>query len=81
MNRIPSRELNFLQLAFGSDYRRECMNLRRILAVKCMKSWNILYRYKFNGRGDLTSIETPDVLLSKKIARLIKTFQKGLRYC
>jgi hypothetical protein len=52
------------------------MNLRRILAVKCMKSWNILYQFKFNCRGDLTSTESPDAQLSKKIAGLIKAFQK-----
>src|SRR5208282_6578807 len=75
-NKIPSRDLNFLQLALGSDYRRECMNLRRIVAVKRMKSWNILYQYKFNGRGDLTSNEIPDARLAKKIAALINTFQK-----
>ncbi|MGO9643956.1 MAG: hypothetical protein ACLPY5_04325 [Candidatus Bathyarchaeia archaeon] len=74
-NKIPSRELNFLQLALGSDYRRECMNLRRIVAVKRMKSWNILYRYKFNGRGDLTSHEISDTRLANKIAGLIKAFQ------
>ena len=75
-NRIPSRELNFLQLALGSDYRRECMNLRRIISVKRMKSWNILYHYKFSGSGDLTSHETSDARLAKKIAGLIKTFQR-----
>lgn len=74
-NKIPSRELTFLQLALGSDYRRECMNLRRIIAVNRMKSWNILYQYKFNGRGDLTSHETTDARLTKKIAGLIKIFQ------
>jgi len=79
-NKIPKRELNFLQLALGSDYRRECMNLRRIIAVKRMKSWNILYQFKFNSRGDLTSTESPDARLAKKIAGLIKTFQRGLRY-
>jgi len=76
-NKIPSRELNFLQLALGSDYRRECMNLRRIIAVKCMKSWNILYICKFTGRGDFISCETSDARLAKKIAGLIKIFQSG----
>ncbi|MGO9646150.1 MAG: hypothetical protein ACLPY5_15570 [Candidatus Bathyarchaeia archaeon] len=75
-NKIPSRELNFLQLAFGSDYRRECMNLRRIIAVKRMKTWNVLYQYKFNARGDLTSSETTDSRLTKKIAGLVKIFQR-----
>ena len=74
-NRIPSRELNFLQLALGSDYRRECMNLRRIIAIKRMKSWNILFRCKFNGRWKVTSRETSDARLAKKIAGLIKVFQ------
>ncbi len=75
---IPSRDLNFLQLALGSDYRRECMNLRRIIAVKRMKSWNILYSYKFNGRGDFISRETSDARLAKKIAGFIKVIQTGL---
>jgi hypothetical protein len=55
------------------------MNLRRITAIKRMRSWNILYAYKFSGRGDITSHERPDARLSRKIARLIKEFQKGLR--
>ena len=74
-NKIPNRELNFLQLSLDSDYRRECMNLRRIIAVKRMRSWNTLYHYKFNGRGHLTSHETSDARLAKKIAGLIKTFK------
>ncbi len=79
-NKIPPRELNFLQLALGSDYRRECLNLRRIIACRQMKSWNVLYEFKFNNQGDITSREKPEPRLSKKITELIRGFQKGVRF-
>lgn len=71
-NSIPSRELNFLQLALGSDYRRECMNLRRIISIRQMRSWNVLYAFKFNSRGDVISSERPDPRLSRRVAKLVK---------
>ena len=80
-NKIPKRDLNFLQLALGSDYRRECMNLRRIISCKQMKSWNVLYAFKFNSRGDITSHERPDDQLSKKIAAVIEGFQRPGARC
>jgi len=55
------------------------MNLRRIIAVKCMKSWNILYWYKFKGSGDFITRETSDARLAKKIAGFIKVFQTGVK--
>jgi hypothetical protein len=78
-NGIPKREMNFLQLALGSDYRRECMNLRRIISCKQMRSWNVLYRLKFNSRGDITSQEKPDARLARKVTNLIEGFQKAHR--
>lgn len=80
-NKIPKRELNFLQLALGSDYRRECMNLRRIISCKQMKSWNVLYAFKFNSKGDITSQERPDTRLARKVRSLIEGFQKVHRRC
>jgi hypothetical protein len=79
-NKIPSWELNFLQLALGSDYRRECMNLRRIISCKQMRSWNVLYAFKFNNRGDITSRERPDARLSRRTTDIVKGFQKGLTF-
>lgn len=76
-NKIPKRELNFLQLTLGSDYRRECMNLRRIISCKQMKSWNVLYRLKFNSRGDIISQETADIRLARKVRNLIEDFQRA----
>jgi hypothetical protein len=78
-NIIPKRELNFLQLVLGSDYRRECMNLRRITSCKQMRPWNVLYDRKFNSRGDITSREKPDIRLARKVHGLIKEFQKARR--
>lgn len=75
-NRIPKRELNFLQLALGSDYRRECMNLRRIVSCKRMKVWNVLYAFKFNNRGNITSREKPAPQLSRLVAEIVKGFEK-----
>jgi hypothetical protein len=78
-NRIRKRELNFIQLALGSDYRRECMNLRRIISWKQMKIWNVLFEYKFNNRRDFTSSETFDRRLTKQMALLIKGFRCNRR--
>jgi len=77
---IGNRDLNFLQLALGSDFRRECLNLRRIVACRQMKAWNVLYAVKFNSQGDVTSREILDARLSMKMTGLIKQFQKGLRF-
>jgi hypothetical protein len=41
-----------------------------------MRVWNVLYEAKFNSRGDITSTESPEARLSKKMAELIKAFQK-----
>jgi len=79
-NNIGKRDLNFLQLALEPDYRRECMNLRRIIACRQMREWNVLYEYKFNSRGNMINRERPDARLSKKIAGFIRAFQKGLRF-
>ena len=75
-NKIPKRELSFLQLALGSDYQRECMNLRRIISCKQMRIWNVLYEFKFNSKGDITSQEKPDRRLARKVRGLIRGFQK-----
>jgi hypothetical protein len=78
-NKIPRMELNFLQLALGSDYRRECMNLRRLISCKQMRSWNILYAFKFNSGVDITSQEKPDTRLAMKVRKLIEGFQEAHR--
>jgi hypothetical protein len=77
-NKVPCKELNFLQLALGSDYLRECMNLRRIVSCKKMRPWNVLYDFKFNNRGDITSRERPDARLSRSIADIVKGFRNPL---
>jgi hypothetical protein len=46
-----------------------------------MKSWNVLYAFKFNSRGDITSHERPDDQLSKKIAAVIEGFQRPGARC
>ena len=91
LNRIETLDLIFLQVMLGSDVRRENHGLERVICTQ-MKSWNILYDWKFKyyrkfrGRRKneyLTlSRERPDVQLSKQITLLIKKFQlrrKGVR--
>jgi hypothetical protein len=78
-NKIPKHDLNFLQLALGSDYRRECMNMRRINSCKQMRVWNVLFAFKFNSEGNITSRERTDAQLSKTIANVIRRFQKMKR--
>jgi hypothetical protein len=75
-NKIGKRELNFLQLALGSDFRRECMNLRRIASCKQMRVWNVLFAFKFDSSGNITSHERSDLRLATKLTRMLKEFQK-----
>jgi len=75
-NQIPPLYLVLLQRSLGSDVKRECFNFRRITTIKKMRSWNVLYSYKFDAQGNFLSQEKPDARLSKKIATLIKGFQE-----
>lgn len=79
-NEIPPRELNFLQAILGSDPKRECFNHRRLAEIKTMRVWNVLYWFKFSSRGDFLMHEKPDTRMARRIAALIKGFQKGMRF-
>ncbi len=53
-------EIIIIQLALGSDYKRELFNLRRARAwlegEELDEGWNVLYRYKYKS-GSLVSLE------------------------
>ena len=74
-NKIPPEDLTFLQLSLGSNVAREMLNRRRIITCN-QKNWNLLYPYKISAAGDIVSEERPDVRLSRKVAALIKEFQR-----
>jgi hypothetical protein len=74
-NKIPPMQGVLLQLALGSDYRRECLNYNRI--ASSLESWNVLFYQKFDSVGRILSEERPDPQLSRTIAKLIVVFQKG----
>jgi hypothetical protein len=63
----------------SSDPKRECFNWRRLHEIKTMRVWNVLYREKFNARGDFIMHEKPDTRTARKIAALIKEFQRHQR--
>jgi hypothetical protein len=75
-----------LQAMLGSDIRRENHNLVRVTCCPQMKSWNVLYDWKFSyywkyrGRRKdaylILSRERPDPRLSKQIKRLVRKFQR-----
>ena len=50
--KLQDQQICFLQLAMGSDYKRECFNLARILRGE--KDWNLLFKTKEQFRPDLT---------------------------
>lgn len=75
-NEICNRYTAFLQLALGSDVRRECLNLQRILCCPEMEEWSILYERKFEADGKVTSQERFDWKTTKRIWSLIEKFQK-----
>lgn len=74
-NKVQGVALAFLQQAFGSDFRRECYNFRRIMEIKQMKSWDLLYAWKFNGQDQIISYESPDPVLSRQLLKLARQFR------
>jgi len=50
--KLPDMQICFIQLALGSDYKRECFNLARVLRGE--KDWNLLFKTKEQFRQDLT---------------------------
>jgi len=85
-NRLGPLQTIQLQALLGSDIRRENHNLQRVIYCPQMKSWNLLYTWKFKyyrklrGRRKdayLTlSREQPDPQLTKQINQLLMKFQR-----
>ena len=72
-NEIDNIKAIFMQLALGSDYRREVCNLLRI--ERGCKDWNILFKakYKVNQLGQRIKVseERYDPQLSQKVLDLL----------
>lgn len=73
-NEIDNLKAIFMQLALGSDYRREVCNLLRI--ERGCKDWNILFKakYKVNQLGQTIKVsqERYDPELSQKVLDLLR---------
>ncbi|RLG54494.1 MAG: hypothetical protein DRO00_01170 [Thermoproteota archaeon] len=73
-NEIDDIKAVFMQLALGSDYRREVCNLLRI--ERGCKDWNILFKRKFKinklGQRVKVSEEKYDPELSQKILDILQ---------
>lgn len=73
-NQIDEKTAIFMQLALGSDYRREVCNLLKI--ERGSKKWNMLFKQKWAtdklGREYPVSKEVYDKKLSQKVLRAIQ---------
>ena len=71
--RLPDLLLNMIQFALGSDFRREALDLRRIME-DTKNDWNLLYLEKWKARPDgyeIRSQETLDRTLTRRLHRII----------
>lgn len=71
--KLPDLLLNMIQSALGSDFRREALDLQRIMDGT-KNDWNLLYLEKWRARPDgyeIRSQETPDRRLTRKLHRII----------
>lgn len=73
-NQIDDKTAIFIQLALGSDYRREICNLLKL--ERGAKNWNMLFKRKWAtdklGNEYQVSKETYDKELSQKVLRAIQ---------
>jgi hypothetical protein len=79
---IPDVELNFVQAILGSDFRRECLNLRRLVELNDQNPTNVLFYEKHKVRPDgydLISREKPACRLTQQIIKIIKQSRKRKR--
>lgn len=60
---LDSFAICFLQMALGSDYKRETFNFKRF-RQSLSKDWNILFVRKYDGNGNLLSMEKEEPALS-----------------
>lgn len=60
---LDSFAICFLQMALGSDYKRETFNFMRF-RQSLSKDWNVLFARKYDGNGNLLSMEKDEPALS-----------------
>jgi len=60
---LDSFPVCFLQMALGSDYRRETFNFMRF-RHEAGKDWNVLFKVKMDGNGVILSKEKEEPALS-----------------
>jgi len=66
-----SFDVCFLQMALGSDYKREVHNFKRF-KKSLTKEWNVLFSKKYDKNGQLTSCEQEEKELSIALSKSIQ---------
>lgn len=66
-----SFDLCFLQMALGSDYKREVFNYMRF-KNSLSKDWNLLFSKKVDEKGNILSVEKEEPELSSRLWARIK---------
>jgi len=68
---LNSFDICFLQMALGSDYKRETFNFMRF-RDSLDKKWNVLFESKYDGQGNLLSHEVAEPVLSDVLWKAIQ---------
>ncbi|RKZ03316.1 hypothetical protein DRQ25_17880 [Candidatus Fermentibacteria bacterium] len=66
-----SFDICFLQLALGSDYKREVFNFKRF-SEELGKEWNVLFKEKYDAKGRLLSRECAEPSLSGELFEAVR---------
>lgn len=74
-NKLSNQDIVFLQLAFGSDFMRECYYWKRIKYPKLPKrEWNILFFEKKYSKTSRKRKLSKEIFDNKKSNMLLKLF-------
>lgn len=68
---LNSFDVCFLQMALGSDYKRETFNFMRF-RDNLDKKWNVLFETKYDGAGNVLSHESAEPILSDVLWKAIQ---------
>ena len=77
--KLTSKDVVVLQLALGSDYKRELFNWLRVRNGRTSKKWNVLFKCKYNSKKRISEETKTDsaIRLERLIVNLyFKTVEK-----
>ena len=69
---LDDRDIVVLQLALGSDYKREIFNWLRVRSEQNFKHWNVLFRVKYKNGAVVSREEKTE--LAKEIEYYIRKY-------